>query len=394
MLFKRLAGVVLVLLGSACGGANGSGRPVASDAAQEGGEPDASTVVSQADAGAPLTYGFLSLRRGINLADALEAPIEGQWGVVLRPEHFALAKTLGFDHVRVPVGFALHALAAPPYTVDDTFLARVDWVLDQAAAQGLAVVLDFHNYEALHTSPTTEGDRFVAIWTQVATRTAHRPPSVAFELLNEPHGAFDGPSWSALAARAVTEIRRTNPDRWIVIDGVPWADAAGLAALTLPSDPHVAATFHAYEPKLFTSQGSDWMGPEFQTTGVIFPGPPTTPLNPVPEAAAAAWVVAWFKQYNTLPTETNPSGPSTITKQFDLAEAFAKRAAVPVWVGEYAAVDGGDLTSRANYLRAVRTEAERRGMPWAYWDDGGHNKMMDVATGTANQALYDAMFHD
>jgi endoglucanase len=215
---------------------------------------------------------------------------------------------------------------------------------------------------------------------------------VVFELLNEPHGRFDGASWNALAARAVREIRRTNPNRWVVVDGVPWADAVGLAALALPADPRIVATFHAYEPKLFTSQGSDWMGPEFQTTGVVFPGPPASPLEPVPEAATASWVVAWFKQYNTLPSETNPCGPSTISRQFHLAEAFAQRASVPVWVGEYAAVDGGDLTSRANYLRAVRMEAERRGMPWTYWDDGGHNKLMDVPSGTVNRVLYDALF--
>lgn len=375
----------------ACGG-GGAGRPAASDA------PRAATSSSEVPAptasahGAPPAHGFSTLRRGINLADALEAPIEGQWGVVLRPEHFSLAKKLGFDHVRVPVGFALHASAQAPYTIDATFFARVDWVLEQAAAQGLSVVLDLHNYEALHTNPAAERDRFVAIWAQVATRYAARSPDVVFELLNEPHAALDAPTWNALVARVVAEIRRTNPDRWLVVDGVPWADAVGLAPLALPNDRHLVATFHAYEPKLFTSQGSSWMGPEFQTTGVIFPGPPAVPLRPVPRAAAAAWVAAWFEQYNTLPTATNPCGPSAVVRQFELAEAFAKRASVPIWVGEFAAVDGADPSSRSNYVRAVRTEAERRGMPWAYWDDGGHNKMMDPATGTVNQSLYDAMF--
>jgi hypothetical protein len=37
--------------------------------------------------------------------------------------------------------------------------------------------------------------------------------------------------------------------------------------------------------------------------------------------------------------------------------------------------------SRENYVWLGRTEAERRGVGWAYWDDGGSFKIMNVSNG-------------
>src|SRR4030042_4526719 len=55
------------------------------------------------------------LGRGINLGNALEAPQEGDWGVVLQEEYFSLIREAGFDTVRVPIRWSAHALAEPPY---------------------------------------------------------------------------------------------------------------------------------------------------------------------------------------------------------------------------------------------------------------------------------------
>ena len=39
----------------------------------------------------------------------------------------------------------------------------------------------------------------------------------------------------------------------------------------------------------------------------------------------------------------------------------------------------------------MRQEAERRGIGWAYWDDGGRNKALDVKTGKWVDYLHDAL---
>jgi endoglucanase len=136
-----------------------------------------------------------SLLRGINLGNRLDAPHEGDWGVVLRDTDFACVATRPFDHVRLPVRFNAYAGETPPYALDETFMARVDWAIDQALSRGLTVVVDFHHYLELLADPETHRDRFLAIWQQVAARYATQPPAVVFELLNEPSVAL-APFWN------------------------------------------------------------------------------------------------------------------------------------------------------------------------------------------------------
>jgi len=89
----------------------------------------------------------------VNLGNALDAPNEGDWGVTLSESNFKVAKAAGFDHVRLPVRFSTHAETKAPYTIDETFFKRVDWAIEQAKSQGLAVILDIHHYEEMENDP-------------------------------------------------------------------------------------------------------------------------------------------------------------------------------------------------------------------------------------------------
>ncbi|HPU43798.1 MAG TPA: hypothetical protein PLS98_06260, partial [Dictyoglomaceae bacterium] len=50
----------------------------------------------------------VSMQRGVNMGNALEAPKEGEWGVVIKDEYFKLIKEAGFDHVRIPIKWSAH----------------------------------------------------------------------------------------------------------------------------------------------------------------------------------------------------------------------------------------------------------------------------------------------
>jgi endoglucanase len=88
----------------------------------------------------------------------------------------------------------------------------------------------------------------------------------------------------------------------------------------------------------------------------------------------------WFALYNTLPADRNPSGPATIANELDVAATFAEVHHLPVYMGEFGAIDHADPRSRALWTRMTRVEAERRGFGWAYWDDGSNFKVYDRAT--------------
>lgn len=329
-------------------------------------------------------------RRGINLGNRLEAPNEGDWGGTILASDFPFIAARGFDHVRIPVRFSGHAAESAPYTLDATFLARVDTVIDQALAADLAVIIDMHAYEELALDPNGQRGRFLALWTQIAERYRDRPETVAFELLNEPYEALDT-AWNPLLAEAVAAVRASNPRRLLVVDSVYWADPGRLDELTLPDDANLLVAVHLYEPKLFSFQGQSWMGAEFQTTGVVFPGPPATPIVPVQAAQDASWAADWFEGYNTLPAAQNPSGPATIDAQVALIEAYRTSQGRTVYNGEWGPQDGGDDDSRARLIVAVRERCESAGIGWAIWEDPQNMSLFDSAAGTWNTRLVDAL---
>ena len=49
------------------------------------------------------------LGRGVNIGNALEAPSEGAWGVVIKEEYFDIIKQAGFNSIRLPVHNGQHS---------------------------------------------------------------------------------------------------------------------------------------------------------------------------------------------------------------------------------------------------------------------------------------------
>src|SRR6185295_6415915 len=391
------------------GAAAGAGRSGSDGAAGSGGRGGAASSAGGAGRGGgsgggaagngsgpePFVFGVppvaaAHFKKGINLGNRLEAPNEGDWGGVIQAGDFPFIARRGFDHVRIPIRFSGHASSGSPYTIDATFFSRVDTVLDQAAAANLAVVVDMHAYDDLATNVAGQRDRFAALWTQIAARYQGRPDAVAFELLNEPNGQLDT-NWNDVMLPAIRAIRATNPRRLLIVDSVFWADPTKLSTLTLPDDANIMASIHLYEPKLFTFQGQDWMGPIYLTTGVVFPGPPATPINPVQAAKDASWANQWFMDYNTKPAATNPSGPATVAAQIALITAYRQAQGRAVYNGEWGPQDGGALDSRARLVTTVRQQCDSAGIGWAIWEDPVNMNLFDSRAGTWLTAIIDAL---
>jgi endoglucanase len=320
--------------------------------------------------GRATTRATAELRRGINFGDAMDAPNEGDWGWMLSAADFQTVRAAGFDHVRVPMRISAHASAEPPYRIEGRFVHRMDWVIAEALSNDLGVILDLHHYEAMMQDPAGNADRLVGLWRQIATRYKGLPPAVVYEILNEPTGALTAEVWNPILARAIAEIRAIDPDRTLIVEGAHWASARDLRdTLQLPvGDPHLVASFHMYAPMYFTHQGFPWMPRHYGTRGVAFPGPPAAPVEPVAAARGFPESATFFDGYNTAPAVTNPGGPAAIVEQMDLAKAFADRTGLRVYLGEFGAGVNADLGSRARWTRVARTEAEKRGFGWGYWD--------------------------
>nr|QQK84797.1 endoglucanase [uncultured bacterium] len=277
------------------------------------------------------------MQRGVNLGNALEAPYEGAWGVILREEYFRLIREAGFDTVRIPIRWSAHANPVPPYTIDERFFRRVDWAIDQALLHGLTVIINVHHYDELMTNPEEHRERFLALWDQIARRYAARPATLLFELLNEPHARLTAPVWNQLLAEALQVVRQTNPTRWVVIGPTQWNHVRSLPSLELPKeDPHIIVTFHYYEPFPFTHQGASWV-----------PG-------------SMVWLgTKW---------EGREEERQTIVQDLDFAVLWAREQNRPLFLGEFGAYSRADLPSRVRWTEFVARQAEARGIPWCYWE--------------------------
>src|SRR5579884_3052050 len=277
------------------------------------------------------------LGRGINLGNALEAPTEGAWGVVLKARYFRAIKQAGFDTVRLPVKWSAHAKAAAPYTIDPKFAARVDWAIDQALANHLNIIVNMHHYEGMDDDPDRNADRFVGLWQQIATRYKDRPASVYLELLNEPHNKLTEVKWNAIFPRALRVVRQTNPTRPVIIGPGRWNGIWALGKLQLPPDDHnLIVTVHSYDPFQFTHQGASF----------------------VPGAAR------WRGRHWT----GSAREKGEIRRNFEKAAAWGKEHNRPIFLGEFGSIANADMPSRARWTAFVVREAERLGFSWAYWE--------------------------
>jgi endoglucanase len=226
----------------------------------------------------------------------------------------------------------------PPYTIDANFFARGDFAVAQALTNHLAVVLNMHNYDELVANPAAHHERFLALWKQIAERYHALPNSVAFELLNEPHGKLDATNWNEIAAATLKEVRTTNPQRIVVIGPTQWNAVEKIETLQLPEDDRqLLATVHYYLPFHFTHQGASWAGAE-----------------------SRKW----------LGTKWTGSEEETgdIRRDFDKAAAWGKAHNRPVYLGEFGAYSKADMDSRARWTLFVREEATARGFGTAYWE--------------------------
>ena len=300
-----------------------------------------------------------SLRRGVNFGNMLDAPTEGAWGLRVDERTIALVGVRdggAIASVRLPVRWSNHASPDAQARIDPAFMARVDDVVQRLLARGVPVVIDVHHYRQLDGDTLDAGEtavaddvverRFLAIWAQVAEHFRAAPPTLAFELYNEPHGRL-APRWNDLMSRALRVVRRSNPERIVVVGPTQWNSARGLVDFAMPPDANLVLTVHHYDPFTFTHQGAPWIKPA------------------LPAGVGCC----------------SPQQLADIRGPLDTAQRFGARTGYPVWVGEFGAFEAVAQDDRVRYTRIMRDEIERREMTWAYWELAGGFGFVDPATG-------------
>ena len=249
--------------------------------------------------------------------------------------YFKMIREGGFDTLRVNLYPFAHMGPAPDFTLSNTWWQTTEWIVTNALAARLNVMLDFHEYEMTGKDAESNKAKFLAFWRQAAPHFKDASDKVLFEILNEPNGKMTPEVWNQCLAEALAIIRETNPTRTVVIGPAFWNSIDHLAELKLPeSDRNLIVTVHYYNPMEFTHQGAPW-------------------ANPVPKLGAV-----WLG---------TPDERAAIAKAFAKAQAWANEHHRPIFLGEFGAYEKGEMPSRVRWTDAVARAAEKNGWSWAYW---------------------------
>ena len=356
-------------------------------------------IFAQAKTGAERV---LEMGRGINLGNVLSAPTEGDWAAPVTEQYFIDVAKAGFTNVRIPVDFfgtrttgningtstasySANAGTASVYTdnpetftIDATYLARVEQVITWALAHDLVTILDFHGQhlksDFIKTFKDTEGDytdptsarraadnaKFRAIWTQLASTFQGYSYKLVFEIINEPYFYMSKDDMDTLNSDilAIIRVGGNNPNRNIILTGggqTSYNAITQLEPTLFDSAPNrLIGTFHYYNPYNFTSSSLatgndyDWGAVDESDVDGHF-----------------ATVKSWTDT-NEVPVFLGEFGAdNTGGYNYSIGDLNAVSA------NSTGFADGGpDNTSKVAYFRYVAELAITNGFSFAAWDSG------------------------
>lgn len=274
------------------------------------------------------------MQKGINLGNTFEPPTEGGWNNPKAEEYyFDLYKNAGFDCVRIPVRWDAYTGKTSPYKVTETYLNRVEQVIDWGLERGLFIVVNTHHDDWIKNSYSeTNKTRFDSIWSQIAVRFKDKSEKLIFEIINEPHGMTKQNN-DDLHARVLSIIRKTNPTRLVIFQGNNWGGSDDLIAAAIPNDKFIIGSFHSYDPYQFGLEGQ------------------------------GTWGSA--SDYNQL------------ENKFKSVSSWSAKNNIPVFLGEFGSLKKCDFNSRMRHYRAYVELSQKYGFACMAWDDGGDFRIME-----------------
>lgn len=318
-----------------------------------------------------------TLARGVNMFNWFMGPTiytADHQAQYISAEGLRNLKQAGFTHIRLPVYAKF--IADVSQTSAPLIRPRVealDAAIQTATAQGLTVVLVLNAEDDGYRLATSSSAQtaYGVLWRQLAGRyRGYSTQKIYFEILNEPHfQAFVSDSqarqsWQNLQRTLIAYIRQATRVHYVIVPSYDWDTvSSAVAANPAINDSRAIYTAHFYELIAFSHQGVE-----------DFPDPVVRQLHDMPyPVQKIPCLTALSLLPGDIATQMNwycnsGFGPATIDQQIKAFMAWAQRRQIPVYLGEFGAcrkhAPAGDAEQ---WIRDVRTSAERYRIPWAYW---------------------------
>lgn len=294
-------------------------------------------------------------------------PVDGNDAPMTEKDFEQIAEA-GFNSVRIPITWVKHASTEAPYTIDEKFLKKIDWTIEQCLKNNIAVSIDQHYYPYINMSEDDSNvtwdqnlDRIKSFWTQISERYKDMPNDmVFFDLLNEPNTRIGADGLNKLHAELIEIIRKTNPDRTIIVGTPNLGQTWTLGELKFPENEwNIIAQAHCYTPFQFTHQNLDY----------------------VPQAASDH-DVEW--------TGT-PEEKAALDNDMLFCKKWSDANKRPVNIGEYGVCLKADQASRDRYFSYIQSLFEKYGFSSDIWAYRGLFGLYDLENHTWNNESLKAL---
>jgi endoglucanase len=219
--------------------------------------------------------------RGFNLTDFFQAFSRGEGAGMVREDDCRWIRDWGFDFIRLPMDYWMWVDSdwqktrklAPEdvLKIKEATLVKVDRAVDLARKHGIHLSLNFHRAPGYCINdPEREPfvlwkdkvaeDAFVHHWDVFAKRYKAVPSKdLSFNLVNEApsprQGYMTREDYRRVMARATEAIRKTSPDRIIIIDGL----SVGNEPVEEMIPTKVVQSVHAYRPAEISHYRAPWV---------------------------------------------------------------------------------------------------------------------------------------
>lgn len=298
---------------------------------------------------------------------------EERYNNFIKEEDFAVIKSWGLDHVRLPIDYEL-VESADDQPVKKGY-ERISQAIGWCKKNRLNMILDLHktagfSFDAgekevgFFDSPELQ-ERFFKLWENLASKFkdafAGSNNEICFELLNEVTDQSYCKKWNAIARTCIERIRKIAPDTKILV-GSYWNNSlAAVKDLDPPYDENIVYNFHCYEPLVFTHQGAVWIEK--------MPGDFRFPLNSK-FSDYAKMTEEKCGQIGTTFSSFSPDATVDVSyfeTIFSEAVKIAEERGVLLYCGEYGVIDKATPEDTIKWYKYISTVFNKYGIGRAAW---------------------------